>query len=436
MKIKIHRGTREIGGSCVELKSKGKSLILDIGSPLVNSDGSHFEEKSLNKPITELLENKLLPPIKGLYENKCCNISGVILSHSHQDHFGLAHYVQSNIPVYVTEGTKELINISQIFLTNVSKIENLIILPDRWKPIKIGPFTVTTYPVDHSAPDAVAIEVEADDKRIFYSGDLRGHGRKSKLFEHMLKRPPQKIDALLMEGSSFGRKPSEYLFPDEEAVEKRIIEIIKDKENIALLFCSSQNIDRIVSVYRAVLKLSGVLVIDLYTAFILYKLKGLSSRLPQYKSDHVRVKFWNHHMKSLERAGHHDFLKEVVRSKRGIKTEEIVKRRKEIVFLAKANSLLPKLVNELDTLNGIKLIWSMWTGYITGDDQFSKFCKEHDLKWEEIHSSGHASIDDLKLLANSIKPKQLIPIHTFYPDQYKKHFQNVIELSDAEEMIL
>jgi len=57
-------------------------------------------------------------------------------------------------------------------------------------------------------------------------------------------------------------------------------------------------------------------------------------------------------------------------------------------------------------------------------------------QWEEIHSSGHASIDDLKLLANSIKPKQLVPIHTFYPDQYKKHFQNVIELSDGDEKTL
>ena len=180
MKLKIHRGTKEIGGSCVEIKSQNKSLILDIGAPLVNPEGSAFGDKSPNKSIAELLKNKLLPPIRGLYENETGTIAGVILSHSHQDHFGLAHYVQSNIPVYATEGTKELINISQIFLPNLSKIENLKTLPERWRPLKIGPFTVTTYPVDHSAPDAAAIEVEADGKRIFYSGDLRGHGRKSK----------------------------------------------------------------------------------------------------------------------------------------------------------------------------------------------------------------------------------------------------------------
>ncbi len=436
MNIIIHRGAHEIGGSCVELKSQGNSLVLDIGTPLVNSDGSHFKDKSLNNEITQLLKDKLLPSIPGLYDSTNNTIAGVILSHSHQDHFGLAHYVQSDVPVYATEATKELINISQIFLSNLSKIENLRTLPDRWKPLKIGPFVVTTYPVDHSAPDAVAIEVEAEGKKVFYSGDLRGHGRKSKLFEHMLKRPPENIDALLMEGSSFGRQPSEYSFSDEEAVEKRIIEIIKNKENLALLFCSSQNIDRIVSAYRAVLKLSGVLVIDLYTAYILHKLKRLSSRLPQYKSDHIRVKFWKHQMEALERAGLQGFVEEVMRSRHGIKTEEIIKRRKEIVFLAKANSLLPKLASKLDTLNGIKLIWSMWRGYIRGDHPFSKFCKENDLKWEEIHSSGHASIDDLKLLANSIKPKQLVPIHTFYPDQYKKHFQNVIELSDGDEKTL
>jgi hypothetical protein len=38
----------------------------------------------------------------------------------------------------------------------------------------------------------------------FHSGDLRAHGRKSKLLELMLKSPPKNIDVMLMEGSSLG----------------------------------------------------------------------------------------------------------------------------------------------------------------------------------------------------------------------------------------
>ena len=87
-----------------------------------------------------------------------------------------------NLINYVSD-TKELINISQIFLSNLSKIENLRTLPDRWKPLKIGPFVVTTYPVDHSAPDAVAIEVEAEGKKVQFCNDTRPSGWPTKEVE-------------------------------------------------------------------------------------------------------------------------------------------------------------------------------------------------------------------------------------------------------------
>jgi ribonuclease J len=73
------------------------------------------------------------------------------------------------------------------------------------KPLQIGPFAITPHLVDHSGFDAYALETEAGGRRLFYSGDLRAHGRKGKLFELMLKRPPRNIDVMLMEGSSLGR---------------------------------------------------------------------------------------------------------------------------------------------------------------------------------------------------------------------------------------
>jgi ribonuclease J len=45
MKLTIHRGTHEIGGSCVELCStSGKArIVVEVGMPLVNAEGSSFE---------------------------------------------------------------------------------------------------------------------------------------------------------------------------------------------------------------------------------------------------------------------------------------------------------------------------------------------------------------------------------------------------------
>jgi hypothetical protein len=46
------------------------------------------------------------------------------------------------------------------------------------KSIQLGPFTILPRLVDHSGFDAYAMTVETGGKRLFYSGDLRAHGRK------------------------------------------------------------------------------------------------------------------------------------------------------------------------------------------------------------------------------------------------------------------
>ena len=38
MRVRIHRGTKEIGGNCIELSSGGKTLVLDMGMPLTAPD--------------------------------------------------------------------------------------------------------------------------------------------------------------------------------------------------------------------------------------------------------------------------------------------------------------------------------------------------------------------------------------------------------------
>lgn len=69
-------------------------------------------------------------------------------------------------------------------------------------PFEVGPFRITPYLMDHSAYDAHGLLVEAAGKRLFYSGDFRGHGRKAKMFEQFLADPPPDVDLLLMEGTT------------------------------------------------------------------------------------------------------------------------------------------------------------------------------------------------------------------------------------------
>jgi ribonuclease J len=51
---------------------------------------------------------------------------------------------------------------------------------------------------------------------------------------------------------------------------------------------------------------------------------------------------------------------------------------------------------------------------------------------DHAHTSGHASIPDLKRLAEAIQPKMLVPIHTYEPGQFPAHFQAVSLKNDGE----
>jgi ribonuclease J len=38
VRVRIYRGTREIGGTCIELESEGCRILLDLGLPLDATD--------------------------------------------------------------------------------------------------------------------------------------------------------------------------------------------------------------------------------------------------------------------------------------------------------------------------------------------------------------------------------------------------------------
>jgi ribonuclease J len=433
MQLTIHRGTKEIGGSCVELCSKGTRIIIDLGMPLVNAENEPFDSGILQgKSISELITNHVLPNIHGLYAGEQKAIDAILLSHSHQDHYGLLRYINPEIPVYLTEGAHALINASDLFIPTKANIQKPIIFEKR-KSLTIGDFTITPRLVDHSAFDAVAFLIEGKDKKIFYSGDFRGSGRKRKLFEYMINHPVKDIDYLLLEGSMLGRVEGPY--PDEESVEHKLESTFKNKQNIAFVFCSSQNIDRIVSIYKAAKHTGQTIVIDLYTAYILDSLKCVSRRLPQYFWKDVRVIYFKYHAKTLVDNGLLGFLYKCNRSK--IEKVNVNRDRKNIVMITRDNYDFTKTLDYIDNASGVKVIYSMWEGYLEKSG-LEENLRQREIQLERVHTSGHATKQDLRRFVGAMKPGCLIPIHTFYPQDYQDLFPDtpIRQLEDGETLVL
>jgi len=409
MEIKIHRGTQEIGGTVVELSSANNTILLDMGLPL--------------SPKSQSIDVSLLEP------------DAVFISHPHQDHFGLITALSDDVPVYIGKLGRNLIEATTMFLGHEFHSNTFSFISDQ-QQIKVGDFTITPYLTDHSAVDAYSFLIEADGKRIFYSGDFRAHGRKSVLFERMINNPPDDIDVLLMEGTMLKRSNSD--FPTETAVEQKIASTIRQQANISFLICSSQNIDRIVSAYRACLKTGKKMVVDFYTAWILEQVKAVSQSVPNIDWNHVCL-YADYHPDQIVRNNTKyfgDFRKRAYASR--VTKEELQSDPSGYLVISKMSKYkVMSLYKKYDS--PVNVIYSQWLGYLNcSDDEYfgaeaiSDYRNDPEVNFLYAHTSGHAVLDDLKRFASAVAPKYLIPIHTECGDQFPDNFSNVKILQNSE----
>lgn len=434
MNLTIHRGTKEIGGSCVEISTNKTRIIIDFGMPLVERDGSEFNfKKYKSDSVKELIEKKILPDIRGLYYlSKENSLDAIIISHPHIDHYGFTHFINKNIPIYLGKATKELIDITAIFTSQPFAISKFNYF-DKLNPFTIGDIKITPYYNDHSAFDSYGFLVEGEGKRIYYSGDFRAHGWHTNIFKSFLENPPINIDCLLMEGTTISRNEGK------DKTEKQIQRDIENyfKENkINLIYASGQNLDRIISVYEQCISIGKTLIIDFYIANVLKIISEFTNiPHPVKNNPNIKVIFPYRLSRKMVSEGYGKLLYNF-KSFKITKPEIDACPGKYVLFVRPSMKLD---LDYLKNINGGNLIYSLWKGYLKKKDtkDFIEYLRKRDFKIYEIHTSGHADIDTLKAMVEAINPKLLIPIHTFEPEKYKTIFNvPVKELEDGVPLII
>jgi len=412
MNVCIHRGSKEIGGSCVEvISSDGKRLIIDLGLPL-------DAEKS---------DKKYLPNISG-FDGNDDTLLAVLISHPHLDHFGLLGYISINIPVIMGKDARRIITQTSPFLPGNWPIPANGLNLQSGITIDLGPFSVTPFLIDHSGYDAYSILIEADGKRLFYSGDFRMHGRKAILTQKLMDNPPKNIDVLLLEGSTLGRLENKESFPSETEIEEQLVAAFSKSTGLCLVHTSAQNIDRIVSIFRACKKTGKTLVIDLYTSVVL-KATG-NKHIPQSDWPEIAIYVPQSQRIQIKNNKWFDLLK--THSKNRIYIENLQAISDQSVLLFR-----PLHMRDLEKANLLKdavYIYSMWEGYWEQDSNLylREWLVKHNIQKQSIHTSGHASPSDLKRFAEALVPSRIVPIHTFVPEKYGELFDNVELNADGE----
>ena len=406
----IHRGTQQIGGTCIELACQGKRILLDLGLPLDAGD---------TDPIS------LVPAVPGL-NMPDASLLALVLSHGHADHWGLVPHVSTALPIVTGSATRRILDAASAFVPGAISIaggiEDVPDLVDR-KTIHLGPFAITPFLVDHSAYDAYALLIEADGRRLFYSGDIRAHGRKAALFERLLSQPPRPVHAMLMEGSSLGRLNPGQQFPTESAIEGQMVERF-GPDGFVGVCASAQNIDRVVSIYRACKRTGRTLLLDLYAMEIL-RATGNPS-VPAAGWSNLAVYVPEYQRRHIARTKRFDIVARY--------TPNRIYREAISTFVARSVMLFrPAMVVDIDLIpqawTGARMIWSQWDGYLTSppNEAFLAKLTSRKVPVEVVHTSGHASITDLQRLATAIAPEALIPVHTFDGDRFAELFDSHVD---------
>ena len=391
MNIIIHRGTHQIGGSAIEISTVSTRIMLDFGNEL------SLEEKYT--PINLAID--------GVTKGKP-DCDGIVISHYHMDHLGQLTSALSEIPIYMGELSKEIALIGAEHQDRDLYLRLLGANTFRGgEAFSIGDIHIRPLVIDHSAADSYMFVIEAEGKRVLYTGDFRMHGLRHHVLDKLVNTYIGEVDVLITEGTSLSRDADDCI--SEATVLDDISSYIQDGK-YAFVMCSSTNIDRIMGIWQN-MPTDKVLICDAYQKRILDTVVNNvyyeSSLYRRHDSPLVldKGKYPKYYMDNgfvcLVRA-----------------TENHISHIKEF----------PK--------DDVRIIYSMWTGYIEENLVLKNLLDTYPSYI--CHASGHVSKDDLIKFIELVNPDAIIPVHTDNPERLEKlvPHRNVYVVNGNEPFIL
>lgn len=386
MKIKIHRGTDQIGGTVTEIKSNKGRIFIDFGSQLQGA-----------KNITNL-------EIDGLTQGVAD--STLLLTHYHGDHIGEIHRVLDDVPVYIGGIAKDIsITLCDTLIEyNKEKVKQeekrAVLLRakayENKKSFYVEDIQITPYKVDHSAFDSYMFLIEIDGDRILHTGDYRFHGYQGDELKNTIKDIGE-IDYLITEGTMMSRENVTYLTENDISIKAK--KYLQENKFVFVL-CSSTNIDYIASIFSA-LPDDKPIIIDEFQEKVL--------KIVSNSTDNAIYSFFDKKVNIIK--------KEYEPYKHSIENGFCLLVRKSNYSVFQNN--LKKYKDYPESL----LLYGLWNGYLSNgshpDDEVIAIEKMYGDRLIKLHTSGHVYKEDLQKMIEILNPKQgIIPIHTENPKAF------------------
>ncbi len=378
-------GLHAIGGNMLAIEYDNEMLIIDCGISFPNGETPGID--FMIPDFTYILENKH-------------KIKGIIITHGHEDHIGaIPFFLQKiNVPVYATKLTLGLVA-SRLAERPVSQHTFIEIEPR--DTIHIGPFIIEFLLVNHSIIDGVGLAIKTPLGTIIHTGDFKidyspVDGKVADL--HRFAEYGQQDVLLLISDSTNATKPG--YTPSEIILKKKLLEIFARSKGRIFVASFASNIHRIQQVLEASQKYNRKVIISGTT---MQKNVEIATELGylQYKKDLIidakdTGKYTHKKLVVLCTGSQGEPMSALHRMANGTHKHFRISAGDTVVITA---SVIPG--NERMVYNVINSL--MQLGALVYYEQD-----------EDIHVSGHASQEELKLMITLTQPKYFLPVHGEY----------------------
>ncbi len=407
LKVIFLGGVGEIGKNMTALEFAGDIIVIDCGSSFPNVD----------MPGVDLV----IPDTSYLLANKD-RVRGIVLTHGHEDHIGALPYVlkELNVPVYGTKITLTLVDAK----LREQKVENVrlnIIKPG--STVQFGCFKVEFVNVSHSIAGSCALSITTPVGTVFHTGDF-------------------KVDFTPIDGNIIDLQ--------------RIAEI--GNRGVLLLLCESTNIERkgsSMSEATVGASFNGIFadnperrIIIATFASNIHRLQQIIDLAVKYKR---KVAFCGRSMVNIAAAaakiGELRYSDDTVVDIDRIKNIDD----KNLVIISTGSqgepmSALTRMAS--DEMSKVRLGYNdtviISASPIPGNERmvynvinnlYRHGCKVIYESLAEVHVSGHAYQEELKLMHSLLKPRFFMPVHGEHRHQ-KKHAELAMRIGTPSSNII
>lgn len=151
-------GLEEIGKNMTVVRYKESAIIIDCGMAFPDDDLLGIDAVIPDFSYIEEIQDELL---------------GLILTHGHEDHIGGIPFLQQkiDIPIYGTALTVGLVK-NKLIESGLEEVSSLNVIA-AGDIINLGPFVIEFIHMNHSIPDSVALAITTEEGTIIHTGDFK-----------------------------------------------------------------------------------------------------------------------------------------------------------------------------------------------------------------------------------------------------------------------